>query len=87
MVSIKLVNVVIWKAPVEFESQLSHHKEHEDHEEKIEHIDIPSPCTSCPSWLYVCDLRFLHNRIRQNSGLKSQSVVNNQISILEMVNI
>jgi hypothetical protein len=24
--------VVIWKAPVEFDRKLSHHKEHEDHE-------------------------------------------------------
>ena len=55
--------VVIWKAPVEFERQLSHHEEHEDHEGKTEHIDIPSSFPSCPSWLNVCDLSFLHIRI------------------------
>ena len=55
--TVKLNFVVIWKAPVEFESQLSHH---EDHEGKTEHIDIPS---SWPSWLNVWDLSCLHNRI------------------------
>ena len=53
--------MVIRKAPVEFERQLSHHEEREDHEGKTEHIDVQSPCPSCPSWLNVCDLIFLHN--------------------------
>ena len=39
-----LINVVIWKVPVEYECMLSYH---EDHEEKKENIDVLS---SCPSW-------------------------------------
>ena len=41
------INVVIWKAPVEYDRKFSHHEEHEDHEAKTEHIVISS---SWPSW-------------------------------------
>jgi len=44
------IYVIIWKAPVEYDSKLSHHEEHEDHEAKTEHIVIHFSCPSCPSW-------------------------------------
>jgi hypothetical protein len=42
---------------------LSHHEEHEDHKEKTHKFTF---ILSCPSWLAMFHLHFLHNHIEPN---------------------
>ena len=55
--------MVILKAQDRIDRLMMHYEEHEDHEGRTEQIDLPSSCTSRPSWLKWLYLRFLHNCI------------------------
>ncbi len=42
----------------------SHHEEHEDHKGSSPKFTFILSCPSCPSWLYMPRMSFLHNQIK-----------------------